>query len=267
MLGTADSLKVGHAGTVLLYEALHAQGRPARVARSPLAGPGGHRRERESMAEAARFWPLFDLAVTTPRLELRYATDPLLEELAVLHAAGVVGPGVEPFDGDATFYDPGPGTLRWLKGQWSARSRTAPEWWVLVFAVVVDGRAVGGQEMTGVDFRKTKTVHTFSWLGRDHQGKGLGKEMRAAALHLAFEGLGAERAESEAFEDNGASRGVSLALGYEENGATWLPRPSGGAPATRYLMTRERWERAGRRPDVLLEGLGPCLGFLGLDPA
>jgi RimJ/RimL family protein N-acetyltransferase len=218
------------------------------------------------MAEpTGRPWPLFDLVVRTPRLELRYADDALLEELAHLHAAGVVPPGTEPFDGDASFYDPGPGTLRWLKGQWSARSRTAPEWWVLVFAAVVDGRAVGGQEMTGIEFAKTRTVNTFSWLGRDHQGHGLGKEMRSAGLHLAFDGLGAERAESDAFDDNGPSRGVSLSLGYEENGTAFWSRPSGGAPATRYLLTRERWERVGRRHDIVVEGLEPCLALLGLD--
>jgi RimJ/RimL family protein N-acetyltransferase len=215
---------------------------------------------------ASRFWPFFDLVVRTPGLELRYATDALLEELAVLHAAGVLRPGTEPFDGDATFYDPGPGTLRWLKGQWSARSKTAPEWWVLMFAVVVDGRAVGGQEMTGVEFAKTRTVNTFSWLGRDFQGRGLGKEMRAAALHLAFDSLGAERAESDCFDDNGPSRGVSLALGYEENGSASWPRPSGGAPATRYLLTRDRWELAGRRQDVTVEGVEACLPLLGLGP-
>lgn len=219
------------------------------------------------MAElTGRFWPLFDLVVRTPRLELRYAADPLLEELTAVHAAGVVPPGTEPFDGDASFYDPGPGTMRWLKGQWSARSRTSPEWWVLVFAVVVGGRAVGGQEMTGIEFPKTRTVNTFSWLGREMQGQGLGKEMRAAALHCAFEGLGAERAESDAFDDNAASRGVSLALGYEANGSVTLPRPGGGAPATRFLLTRDRWRERGRRDDIVIEGLGPCLPLLGLAP-
>ncbi len=211
------------------------------------------------------FWPFFGLRVHTPRLELHYATDQLLTELAAIHAAGVVVPGSEPFDGEATFYDPGPGILRWLRGQWSARSRTSPEWWHLSFAVVVDGQVVGSQEMTGVEFDKVRTVGTFSWLGRPFQGHGLGKEMRSAVVHLAFIGLGAQRAESEAFDDKPASRGVSLALGYEENGSSWLPRPSGAAPATRFVLTRERWGQS-RRDDLVFEGLEPCLPLLGLGP-
>jgi RimJ/RimL family protein N-acetyltransferase len=213
----------------------------------------------------SRFWPLFGLGVRTPRLELRYADDSLLRELAVLHAAGVVKPGTEPFDGDASFYDPGPGTVRWLKGQWSARSRTSPEWWVLVFAAVVDGRALGGQEMTGIEFQKVRTVSSFSWLGRDHQGQGLGKEMRAAMLHLAFAGLEAIRAESEAFDDNPSSQGVSRALGYEPDGVHYAPRPSGAGVMSRFALSREKWERTQRRSDITIDGLAPCLPLLGLD--
>lgn len=208
-------------------------------------------------------WPLFDLAIATPRLELRYASDDLLLELAGV-ATDVIAPGAMPFEAGTTFYDLSPaGRRRWLAGQWSARARTSPEWWVLVFAVVVDGRAVGTQEMTGSEFPQRRTVGTFSWLTRSHQGRGLGKEMRAAALHLAFEGLGALRAESEAFEDNAASRAVSRALGYEENGVTWSARPGGPAPMTRFLLTRERWA-VRSRTDIAIRGLEACLPLLGL---
>ncbi len=208
-------------------------------------------------------WPFFDLAVRTPRLELRYATDPLLLELTGV-ADDVIAPGSLPFDGDATFYDLSPaGRRRWLAGQWSARSRTSPDWWVLVFAVVVDGKAVGTQEMTGVRFPALRTVETFSWLTRSYQGRGIGKEMRAAVLHLAFAGLGAERAQSEAFEDNLASCGVSRALGYEPNGTTWALRAGQSAPMSRFMLTREKWA-ARRRDDITISGLGACLPLLGL---
>ncbi len=39
---------------------------------------------------------------------------------------------------------------------------------------------------------------TGSWLGRAHQGRGLGKEMRQAALHIIFAGLGAQQAVTRA---------------------------------------------------------------------
>ncbi|MFN0145507.1 MAG: hypothetical protein ACKVT1_03275 [Dehalococcoidia bacterium] len=109
-------------------------------------------------------WPLFDLAIKTPRLELRYATDELLLGLVDV-ADDVISPGTMPFDGDASFYDlSSAGRRRWLAGQWGARARTSPAWWVLVFAVVVEGRPVGTQEITGANFSALRTVDTFSWL-------------------------------------------------------------------------------------------------------
>jgi hypothetical protein len=44
------------------------------------------------------------------------------------------------------------------------------------------------------------------------------EQMRAAVLDLAFEGLGAEYAVSEAFADNAASYAVSRKLGYADDG-------------------------------------------------
>jgi RimJ/RimL family protein N-acetyltransferase len=212
---------------------------------------------------ASDHWPLFGLFVRTPRIELRYANDDLLLQLA---AAGddVIRPGGEPFEGDASFYDRSPaGRQRWLRGQWSARAKTSPEWWVLVFVVVVDGQAVGAQEMTGSEFSRLRTVSSFSWLVRESQGHGVGKEMRAAMLHLAFEGLGAERALSEAFIDNAPSIGVSRAMGYVENGREWYTRPSGPAEMRRFLLTRASWQQR-RRSDIEIGGLAPCLPLLGL---
>ena len=208
-------------------------------------------------------WPLFDLAVRTPHLELRYATDDLLLQLCEV-AGDVVEPGSLPFDGDATFYDSTiAGRRRWLKGQWAARAKCSPEWWVLVFAVVVDGRPVGTQEMTGSEFPVLRTVDTFSWLTRSEQGKGYGKEMRSAILHLAFEGLGAQRANSEAFEDNAPSVRVSRALGYLPDGTVRATRRGQAATMQRFRLEREAWFQT-RRSDIEITGLAGSLPLLGL---
>ena len=216
--------------------------------------------------DSGSVWPLFGLRVTTPRLCLRYATDDDLQRLALFRSGQVIVPGEEPFDGDSTFYGEAP-TSYWraIAGEWSARARTSPDWWHLSFSVVIDDEVVGQQNITGVDFRRLRTVNSFSYLTRSHQGRGTGREMRSAVLHLAFAGLGALRAESDAFDDNDASLGVSRALGYQPNGTMLAPRPSGAGVMHRHLLTREGWEK-NRRHDIEIHGLGPSLEILGLSP-
>ena len=78
--------------------------------------------------------------------------------------------------------------------------------------------------------------------------------MRQAVLALAFDHLGAEVAETEAFLDNPASNRVSLAVGYEPNGFGRLA-PRGVARETqRFRLTLEGW-RARPRPPVTVEGV------------
>lgn len=86
--------------------------------------------------------------------------------------------------------------------------------------------------------------------------------MRAAALHLAFAGLGARYAVSAAMTDNPRSLGVSRRLGYVDDGLdTGVVR---GASVTlrRLRLDRARWE-AHRRVDVVVEGLDPCRAEFG----
>jgi RimJ/RimL family protein N-acetyltransferase len=211
-------------------------------------------------------WPLFGLVVRTPRLVLRYATDEDLAQLALFRRGRVIAEGEEPFDGESTFYMESPmAQWRAVAGEWGARARTSSEWWHMSFTALVAGEVVGQQNITGVDFRRLGTVNSFSFLAKTHQGQGLGREMRSAVLHLAFAGLGAQRAESDAFADNHASLAVSRALGYEPNGTMVGWRPSGASLMIRHLLTRERWEPM-RRSDIEIDGLEPCLALLGLDP-
>jgi hypothetical protein len=52
------------------------------------------------------------------------------------------------------------------------------------------------------DYPVLREVSIFSWVGVRHHGRGIGTEMRAAALHLAFACLSATDAVSGAFADN-----------------------------------------------------------------
>jgi RimJ/RimL family protein N-acetyltransferase len=103
---------------------------------------------------------------------------------------------------------------------------------------------------------------TGSWLGTAHQRRGLGTEMRAAALELAFGGLGARAARSGWLESGAAqSAGVSAKLGYREVG-THLMRPR-GEPVVHHdlLLERSTW----RCPvPVALRGVEACLPLFGV---
>jgi RimJ/RimL family protein N-acetyltransferase len=119
---------------------------------------------------------------------------------------------------------------------------------------MIDGRPVGEQTVTGVNFSPLGTVTTFSWLSVDQRGHGLGHEMRAAILHLAFDGLGAKEASSDAFVDNHGSNAISRGLGYEPNGSKWATRQGEPALLNRWRLTRDDWEQR-RRDDIQPEAM------------
>ena len=209
-------------------------------------------------------YPPLHLEVTTPRLTLRAATDELLERLLPVVRAGVVRADEAPFDDPMSLYDSSPTReWRWLRAIWTGRGRVEPAWWRLYFVVEVDGSLVGMQDLIAEDFPTFGAVTTFSWLAPHVRGDGIGREMRAAILHLAFAGLGAREATSEAFVDNDASNAISRSLGYEENGFTRATRRGQPCELHRWRLVRSRWE-ANRRTDIILAGVNECLPVLGL---
>jgi|SRR5580692_4670071 RimJ/RimL family protein N-acetyltransferase len=208
-------------------------------------------------------WPLFDLRVRTPRLEIRLPTDPDLYRLNELVDLGVHEQSAMPFTIPWTD-TPTPRRHREsLRFWWSARADWSPENWNFTGAVFVDGTPVGVQDLMAKNFARLRTVETASWLGRQHQGQGLGKEMRAAILHLAFEGLGAIRAISGAFHDNGASLATSKSLGYTGNGDRLMLRRERPDRILDLKLDRVTWTR---RDDIEIEGLEACLEMFGVMP-
>jgi len=208
------------------------------------------------------YWPLFDVVIRTPRLEVRYPNDSLFIELANLAAQGIHDSDEMPFAAPWTRAKSPELERSVFRHLWGHRASWTPEDWHFVGAVVVDGRAVGLQDLFGKSFAVTKTVTTASWLGRAHQGQGIGKEMRAAVLHLAFDGLGAQLAYSGSFEDNPASFEVSRSIGYVENGDEIRDREGKPARLVRLKLTREVWEQS-RRDDIEFVGLEGCLDWFG----
>lgn len=210
-----------------------------------------------------RYWPLHGLRIRTPRLELRLPDEGLLDELASVGAGGVHAPDTMPFTVPWTDGEPdevGRATYQHVLSTiagWTAQD------WHLSLAVLHEGEVVGRQDVMGREFGVRREVVTGSWLGLAHQGQGIGTEMRAAALHLAFEGLGARYAVSEARTDNAGSLGVSRRLGYEPDGLQVQVIRGAATTLQRLRLDRAGWEKH-RGVDVTVEGLDACRADFGV---
>ncbi len=207
-------------------------------------------------------WPLFALRIRSERLVLRLPKDDELVALMTLAKAGIHPAGEMPF-GVPWSILPSPGFERgFLQYHWLMRATWKPEDWWLNLMVERDGDLIGSQSLHAEHFAITRTVETGSWLGHAYQGRGFGKEMRAAILAFAFDQLGAHVATTEAFLDNGASNGVSRSLGYQENGFGSLA-PEGIARDTRrFRLTAKEWQARQRAP-ITVDGLAACRDLFG----
>lgn len=207
--------------------------------------------------------PFLDVRVETPMLQLCAATDELLYDLTGLVRAGKASADPAPYDDPMSLYEPDPDlrVAKWLHGIRRGRRALSAESWRLFTVVVIDDEAVGMQDIIGMDFTTFGTVATFSWLSADQRRRGIGHEMRAAALHLAFDGLAAGEARSEAFVDNHGSNSISRSLGYTPSGEEWATRRGVPALMNRWRLTRATWARQ-RRDDIQLRGVEPCRSLL-----
>jgi RimJ/RimL family protein N-acetyltransferase len=206
----------------------------------------------------------YGIRLRTPRLELRL---PDLDDLAALADAAIEG-----------VHDPAdmPFLVPWTDAEPAARGRSVISYnlgvlgsasaanWHLPFCVVYDGTAIGIQDLSAREFGVTREVSSGSWIGLKYQGNGIGTEMRAAVLHLAFEGLGAHEAISAARDNNAASGGVSRKLGYVDDGVErWAVRGE-LTVHRRFRIDRAAW-LAHRSVPVALDGLSErCLADLGV---
>ncbi|PPG68956.1 N-acetyltransferase [Rathayibacter rathayi] len=174
-------------------------------------------------------WPLFSLELRTPRLQLHPVRDADLSGLAEAALAGVHESGRSPFPSPWAQAPAERLPAELARFHWSQRAQTTRESWRVAFAVIEDGRVIGCQDVVAESFAATRTLTSGSWLTRSAQGRGLGREMRAAVLLLAFDHLGAEVAESAALAWNTRSIRVSEALGYRPNGTHRIVGADGAA--------------------------------------
>jgi RimJ/RimL family protein N-acetyltransferase len=208
-------------------------------------------------------WPLFDLEVRTPRLTLRYLDDELVHEVVAVASRGVHDPATMPFLIPWTDLPTPQMEQEAMRFYWRTRASVRPDAWNLQFAVLVDGAAVGMCDLAAEHFGVLRQFTTGSWLGREFQGRGLGKEFRMAALTLGFDGLGAEFALTGAWHDNAASRGVTESLGYREVGRHRALRRGVPDEQVDYRMSKEHWATI-RRDDIVVEGVSAARTFLDI---
>ena len=208
-------------------------------------------------------WPLFGLSVRTPRLELRLPAEAELANLADVAATGVHEPGQHPFLVPWTDGSPAQRAREMLRAHWRRRGTWTTVDWALDLAVFEAGRPVGMQQVWAKDFAVLREVRTGSWLGLAYQGRGIGREMRAAALYLAFTGLGASDAATASFMDNPVPLRISRDLGYEPDGVSRDVLHGRAVVSQRLRLTRAAWERSAR-PDVTVHGLEDCLEMFGV---
>ena len=209
-------------------------------------------------------WPLFDLRVRTPRLELRYVDDETAVELALLAAQGIHDPDFMPFAMPWSL-EPSPVLERnTMQFYWRCRAEMSPTDWNINLATIVDGKVAGTTALIAKDFPILRQFETGSWLGRAYQGQGIGKEMRVATLHLGFLGLDGETATTGAWEDNGPSLGVTNSLGYSRAGTRRGVRQARASTMHHFEMSRADFIARMQRTDVELAGVEACIELLGL---
>jgi RimJ/RimL family protein N-acetyltransferase len=202
--------------------------------------------------------PLYGLRLRTPRLELRVPTEKHLLELYEVAAGGIHPPEEMPF---AVAWTDNLTQDAFLAYHRSLREAWTPDSWHVDLGTWIDGVLAGVQGIGADRYAVNRTMATGSWLGERYQRRGVGTEMRAAVVELAFRGLGAAAVTSSAFEANVASRRVSEKLGYRIVGReTISPR---GTPEPHLLLRLDR--DAWRGPPCLVEidGLAPCLSLFG----
>lgn len=201
------------------------------------------------MVDLVELWPAAGLRVQAGDLELRWIDDEALLALANLASRGVHNLDSMPFAFPWTRGTPVQVARSVLAYQWRARAQVSSEGFDLELAVCWRGQVVGVQSLHAPEWGLLRQGETGSWLGLDFQGRGIGTQMRALMLALAFDGLDAREVTSAAFADNAASNAISRRVGYLDNGLIWRAREGSPARLQLFRMPREQWDE--RREGIL----------------
>lgn len=206
-------------------------------------------------------WPLHGIRLRTADLDLRVMTE---GDLPVLAAALPDDLEMNPHATRYAGLDDGANRrVVLVQAYWRALGMWSPDDWALPFVVRTAGDVVGVQWLEGPDWRSDRTVDSSSWLVPSARGRGLGKQMRASVLALAFGPLEARAAISSAVVDNGSSLGVSRALGYHDTHKSVLEHS--GETLQHVRLDRATWVASGQAHGVVIDGVTPALPLFGVE--
>ena len=215
------------------------------------------------MASIVDAFPVLGLRISAGDLVLHGIDDDTIAELIELARRGVHPPDLMPFSHPWTDTPPEQFATSFAQYHWGVRSAFSPDDWSLDLAVRWQGQIVGTQGFRTHHFLLTRTGETGSWLGRAHQGTGVGTRMRQAMCAFLFDCLEAQEVTSAAFVDNPASLAVSRKVGYVPNGMRRLERRPGEWQYSQALLLTP--EALVRGPDINVEGLAPVRRLIGLE--
>lgn len=108
----------------------------------------------------------------------------------------------------------------------------------VIYAIVVDGEAVGGIGITPMKYEHRRTAAIGYWLSESYWGRGIATEALRAMTELAFDTFDLARLEAFVFEWNIASTRVLEKAGY-----------------TREARMKKRITKEGRTVDCFLYAL------------
>ena len=146
-----------------------------------------------------------------------------------------------------------------MRFYWRSRADTSPDSWRLLHAVIVDGAVVGACDVFASDFPTLRQFETGSWLGREFQGRGLGKEMRLAALHARIRrSRRRDRHDRAVARQRGIARGDAI-VGLRGRAADERRRDDPDE-LIGFRMFRAHWETI-RRDDITLHGVERAAGI------
>lgn len=168
-------------------------------------------------------WPPFGLRLESPRLVLRVVRETDFPQYVAAATSCVVRTDRSPFVFPWNEGSPEQLVRSSLPWVWSTRGRIGPDYWYLMFGVFLreeaGERLIGMQDCSASQWPMLRQISSGSWLRADEQGRGVGREMRAAMLLWAFDHFGARFAVSGAYRWNEASQRVSRGLGYRVRGS------------------------------------------------